>query len=180
MNIHYRIVKVDPAAHGVVIRYWTDKVSEMDLAGPRNSDGTPILNAEGYPVATQTDVFMSLYDTPTPSAEELNKRIMMQAPVDWLKLQEDIKDTSVDTSMTDLRNLVGDSKAFTTEDIVNLREEFAANVAATAAATTTEAQALTKAYEVTGAISDALKVLQAQDPAAVAEFANGLKAVLNI
>ena len=46
MNIQYRIVKVDPEAHGVVIRYFTDKVTEMDLANSFNPDGTIKLNAD--------------------------------------------------------------------------------------------------------------------------------------
>lgn len=165
MNIHYRIVKVDPAAHGVLVRYWTDKVTEMDLAGPIDADGKPLLNADGYPVGCRTDVLLTLYETPTPSAEEIDKRIMMSAPVDFLKLQEDIKDRQIDTSMKAVRNLVGDSKAFTLNEVNDVRLAAAAQETAIATANMTEEQTLSKAYEVIGSITDSIKILSKKDPA---------------
>ena len=121
MNIHYRIVRVDPAAHGIVIRYFTDNVTEIDLANSFNEDGTVKLNADGYPVSTRTDILMSIYDIPAPSQEEIERRIMLSAPVDWLKLQEDIKDPNVDTKMKDIRKLTGETKAFTSEQLTALK-----------------------------------------------------------
>ena len=145
MNIQYRIVKVDPEAHGVVIRYFTDKVTEMDLANSFNPDGTIKLNADGYPLSTRTDIMMSIYDTPTPDAEELDKRIMLNAPVDWLQLQENIKDPGVDTKMKHLRDLVGDSKTFTVDDIKQLRGSIVAETQTTPEQT--EEAGLQKAYD---------------------------------
>ena len=110
MNIHYRIIKVDPATHGILVRYFTDKVTEMDLANSLNPDGSAILNADGYPISTRTDVMISVYETPTPSDEEIEKMIMLNAPIPWLKLQEDIADAGVDTKMRSARNLTGKSK----------------------------------------------------------------------
>ena len=125
MNIHYRIIKVDPASHGIVVRYVTDKVTEMDLANSLNPDGSVILNAEGYPVSTRTDVMLNIYETPAPSNEEIENRIMISAPTQWLKLQEDIKDPDVDTKMSDVRNLTGETKSITTEELVELRKNAA-------------------------------------------------------
>ena len=48
MNIQYRIVKVDPESHGVVIRYFTDKLTEMDLASSFNEDGS--VNYNSHPL----------------------------------------------------------------------------------------------------------------------------------
>lgn len=175
MNIHYRIVKVDPGAHSVLVRYWTDKVTEMDLAGPINEDGTPMLNADGYPLGCRTDVLITLYDTPTLSPEELDKRIMMQAPTDWLKLQEDIKDSSIDTSMKELRNLVGDTKAFTTDEVKTLREQAIANNEINAA--TTEEHSLVRAYELVGSLTDSIKVLAGKDPAVLSVLANAISSI---
>lgn len=178
MNIHYRIVKVDPAAHGVLVRYWTDKVTEMDLAGPMDADGKPLLNADGYPIGCRTDVLLTVYDTPTPSPEELDKRIMMSAPTDFLKLQEDIQDNNVDTSMKNVRNLVGDSKEFTLNDINKVRVEQAAEMAAIVSANMTEEQTLSKAYEVIGSISDSIKILSQKDPAILSTLAAALNSVI--
>ena len=77
MNIHYRIVRVDPAAHGIVIRYFTDNVTEVDLANSFNEDGSVRVNADGYPLTTRTDVFMSIYDIPAPTFDQIEKMIKL-------------------------------------------------------------------------------------------------------
>lgn len=167
MNIQYRIIKVDPAAHGIVIRYFTDKVTEMDLANSLNPDGSVILNADGYPLSTRTDIMMSIYDTPAPSNEELEKRIMLNAPVDWLKLQEDIKDPNVDTKMKESKKLVGDSKAFSLDDLNTLR---------TAADADRKYQDRDqRAYDVVVNLMDSLKLLSVKDP----EILKALSDVIN-
>lgn len=178
MNIHYRIVKVDPEAHGIVIRYFTDVVTEMDLANSFNEDGTVKLNADGYPLSTRTDILMSIFDTPTPSAEEIDRRIMFNAPVDWLKLQEDIVNPDIDTKMRDIRNIVGDTKTFTTEDVHQVRADIL-RVEAEAAAprTPTEEDNVKMAYDTVLKMMDALKVLAKKDPAVVEEFINGINSL---
>ena len=173
MNIQYRIVKVDPEAHGVVIRYFTDKVTEMDLANSFNPDGTIKLNADGYPLSTRTDIMMSIYDTPTPDAEELDKRIMLNAPVDWLQLQENIKDPAVDTKMKHLRDLIGDSKTFTVDDIKQLRGSIETEAQPTPEQT--EEAGIQKADDTVVNLMDSLKVLADKDPAIIQDFADNLK-----
>lgn len=176
MNIHYRIVRVDPEAHGVVIRYWTDVVTEMDLAGPLNPDGTPQLNSDGYPLACRTDVLMSLYDTPTPSIEEVEKRIMMNAPTDWLKLQEDIKNPDINTKMTELRNMVGETKSFSLDQVLAAKQEM--KQLAEKEATLTEAEQLNEAYHTINTLTDSLKVLSEKDPSMVNDLANTLNSIV--
>jgi len=167
MKIHYRIVKVDPAAHGVVVRYFTDKVTEMDLANSIDKDGTVILNADGYPLSTRTDVMMSIFDTPTPSNEEIERRIMLSAPIDWLRLQENIKDPDVDTKMKSVRDLTGESSDFTLDDIEDLKKTIAA---AHKEEAEKEGKHIEKAYESIVALLDALKVIAAEDPHALKGF----------
>lgn len=174
MNIHYRIVKVDPEAHGVVIRYYTDVVTEMDLANSFNEDGSVKLNADGYPLSTRTDVLMSIYETPTPSPEELEKRIMVNAPVDWLKLQEDIVDPSVDTKMRDIRNLVGDTKAFTTDDVHRIRGDILAAEATASKQAEAKVDDVQAAYNIVIGFMDSLKVLADKDPVIVDQFLNAI------
>lgn len=169
MNIHYRIVKVDPAAHGIVVRYFTDKVTEMDIANSLNSDGSVILNADGYPLSTRTDVLMSIYDTPTPSQEEIEKRIMLNAPIDWLKLQEDIHDPDVDTKMADIRNLTGESKAFTSFELRDMKDAIVADSAPIAQA---EQDNVQRAYDTITNLMDSLKVLAQEDPQIIKELSD--------
>ena len=175
MNIHYRIVRVDPAAHGIVIRYFTDNVTEIDLANSFNEDGTVKLNADGYPISTRTDILMSIYDIPAPSQEEIERRIMLSAPVDWLKLQEDIKDPNVDTKMKDIRKLTGETKAFTSEQLTALKT--------TIVDTENPEQSIARAHDIITNIRDALKLLATEDPGAIeslAEIINQVKKTLNL
>ena len=169
MNIHYRIVKVDPGAHGIVIRFFTDKVTEMDLANSFSEDGSIILNADGYPLSTRTDVLMSIYDTPAPSQEEIERRIMLNAPTDWLKLQEDIKDPDVDTKMTEARNLVGDSKGFTSDDILKLKK-----------IDDDDNKLMSRdqrAYDTITNLMDSLKVLAVKDPEILKELSDIINSI---
>ena len=162
MNIHYRIVKVDPAAHGIVVRYFTDKVTEMDLANSLNSDGSVILNADGYPLSTRTDVMMSIYDTPAPSNEELEKRIMLNAPIDWLKLQEDIKDPGIDTKLSEARNLTGESKSIALNDLNDMKQSLAE--------TERQERSVEDANAVVINLLDALKVVATENPQLIKSF----------
>ena len=167
MNIHYRIIKVDPAAHGVVVRYFTDKVTETDLANSLNPDGSVILNADGYPVTTRTDVMISIFDTPAPSNEEIEKRILMNAPVQWLKLQEDIKDPDVDTKMTEIRNLTGESKSVSLDELKEIRQVIVKQE--------NDERSAENAYATVVNLLDSLKVIASEDP----HILKGLYDVLN-
>ena len=176
MNIQYRILKVDTESHGILIRYFTDKVTEMDLASSFNEDGSIKLNADGYPLTTRTDVLMSIYDTPTPSPEEIEKRIMLNAPVDWLKIQEDIKDPKVDTKMRHLRDMVGDSKSFTVDEIKDIRNAIiASEQAAMRMEEPSEQDSLLKAYDTVTGFIDSLKVLSEKDPSFLKELSELLR-----
>jgi hypothetical protein len=153
-------------------------LTEMDLASSFNEDGSVKLNADGYPVATRTDVLMSIYDTPTPSAEEIEKRIKLNAPIDWLKLQEDITNPEIDTRMRELRNLVGDSKSFTIEDIQGIKNTMMADAAAARAESTSdipEEVSLLKAYDTVTNMIDSIKVLSEKDPSFLQELSELLK-----
>ena len=174
MNIQYRIIKVDPECHGVLVRYFTDKVTEMDLASSFNEDGSVKLNADGYPLSARTDVMMSIYETPTPSRDEIEKRIMMNAPVDWLKLQEDIKNPKVNTKMTPLRHMVGDSKSFTLDELQEIRSAFLAKPEPVTGETSPDAE-LVKAYDIVVNLIDSLKVLAEKDPSVIDDFMELLK-----
>jgi hypothetical protein len=99
---------------------------------------------------------MSIYQTPTPSQEEIEKRIMLSAPVDWLKLQEDISDPGVNTKMSDVRSLTGESKAFTVDELDNLKTSIAD--------IEKDEQSVERAYLTITNLMDSLKVLSQEDP----------------
>jgi hypothetical protein len=100
MNIHYKIVEVWPNDHLIVVRYWTDKLSEEFLAsGPdRKEDGTP--------VRCRSDVSLTL-PVPAPTGAALEKFILSNIPMVWLQTLENVQDPNVNTDMSAIENLLG-------------------------------------------------------------------------
>lgn len=98
MNLHYKIVEVWPSDHLIVIRYWTDMLSEEFLASDSNR------KEDGTPVRCRSDVSLTL-PIPTPTGKELEELIVRQAPLQWLKTLEKVQAPDIDTSMTDILNL---------------------------------------------------------------------------
>jgi len=110
MNIHYKIVEVWPNDHLIVARYWTDELSEEFLASDSNR------NEDGTPVRCRSDVSLTL-PIPAPTGIELEKIILSNAPSDWLKTLENVKNPDVDTSMSEVQKLLGVPKSKTLKQI---------------------------------------------------------------
>ena len=110
MNIHYKIVEVWPNDHLIVVRYWTDILSEEFLASnsERNEDGTP--------VRCRSDVSLTL-PVPAPTGLSLEKLILRNAPIAWLQTLEDVDNPDVDTSLDDLKGMVGVSNSKTLKQV---------------------------------------------------------------
>ncbi len=98
MNLHYKIVEVWPQDHLVVVRYWTDVLSEEFLASDesRKDDGTPW--------RCRSDVSITL-PVPAPEGAELEKFLISFAPLDWLKTLEKVQAPDIDTSMANIMKL---------------------------------------------------------------------------
>lgn len=110
MNLKYRIISVDTNEHSIIVRYFTDIVTEEMLATELDRHGNAILNEDGFPTRCRTDYHINIFDVPAPSGEELAKIIRYNAPVDWLRLKEQVLDPDVDTSLSnvgDMLNVVG-------------------------------------------------------------------------
>lgn len=100
MNLHYKIVEVWSSDHLIVVRYWTDLLSEEFLASDSNR------NEDGTPVRCRSDVALTL-PIPAPTGLELEKFILQNAPKSWLKTLEDVVNPNVDTSLNHLKDMVG-------------------------------------------------------------------------
>ena len=117
MNIHYKIVELWPDDHLVVVRYWTDNISELELASDDNR------KEDGTPVRCRSDVSINL-PVPMPTdPDEIDKLIKVAGPVGWLKMLEDVKNPNVDTSLSSLIGLVGVVKSTTKEEIAAITQE---------------------------------------------------------
>ena len=114
MNLHYKIVEVWPQDHLVVIRYWTDALSEEFLAS------NDIRKEDGTPERCRSDVSITL-PIPAPEGAELEKLLISYAPLDWLKTMEKIQAPEIDTSMGGIMEL---KDASFTVDISKMETQF--------------------------------------------------------
>ena len=110
MNIHYKIVEVWPNDHLIVARYWTDILSEESLASDTNR------KEDGTPVRCRSDVSITL-PIPAPTGVLLDKLILGNAPIAWLKTLEDVVNPDIDTTMSDIQNMLGVSKSKSLEEV---------------------------------------------------------------
>ena len=110
MNIHYKIVEVWPNDHLIVARYWTDVLSEESLASDTNR------KEDGTPVRCRSDVSITL-PIPAPTGVLLDKLILGNAPIAWLKTLEDVVNPDIDTTMSDIQNMLGVSKSKSLEEV---------------------------------------------------------------
>lgn len=115
MNIHYKIVEFWPDDHLVVVRYWTDVLTEEMLAsdGNRKEDGTP--------TRCRTDVAINI-PIPVPSENEMDSLLKKNAPLGWLKMMEDVKNPDVDTDASIVSSLLHVSKTTTMNEIEELNK----------------------------------------------------------
>lgn len=112
MKINYRILKVDEQEHSIIIRYYTDIITEDKLATSWNENGI-IRTSEGYPLRCRTDYNFNIWETPSPSEERIIEIIMNGAPVNWLHLQEQIANNEIDTSLSEVKPLETTANSFT-------------------------------------------------------------------
>jgi hypothetical protein len=109
MNLKLKIVRADTAEHSVLIRSFTDKVTEAMLAQRNPVTGDIDKMADGSPVATRTDLFVNL-PVPMPTGDALNKWLLDNHGNHcraWLGLQEKIADPGIDTAMAGIEAHVG-------------------------------------------------------------------------
>lgn len=108
MEVKYRIIDVDPNQHSIIVRYYTNVLTEDSLAISFNTDGSIARRADGSPQRCQTDYHINIWKTDTaPTAEEIQKIANDAAPYDWFKLKHDILDPNIDTSLSNVSSLVG-------------------------------------------------------------------------
>lgn len=82
--IKYRIIEMNDKEQSIVVRYYTDLLSEEALAADSNR------NPDGIPVRCRTDFSMNLYDADYVKDEEsLHKFLLDAAPTDWFRLQHE-------------------------------------------------------------------------------------------
>lgn len=106
INLKYRLLRADSNEHSIVVRYFTDIITEDMLATEFDHNGAIMRTEGGWPTRTRTDYNINIWQVPSPSQEEIEKVIQGAAPADWLYLQEMILNPTIDTSLANVVNLV--------------------------------------------------------------------------
>lgn len=107
MQVKYKIISIDPNEHSMVVRFYTDILTEEMLSSFKNADGSVSLDENGNVPHCRTDYNINIWQIPAPTGQELQDYIMRNAPVSWFQLQEQILNPNIDTSMSNMVSLIG-------------------------------------------------------------------------
>lgn len=104
MHIKMRIIEVHPEEHSIVVRYYSDKLTEEMLL-VRNVDGGISRREDGTPLRCRTDANLSIWQVPAPTGQALLDYIFRNSPPShaWFELQEKIADPAIDTSLANVK-----------------------------------------------------------------------------
>jgi hypothetical protein len=114
MHIKMKILALNPAEHSVLVRYYTDKMGEEELA-LHDGRGHVDRREDGSPARCRTDVYLNIHDLSGALTEKrLVDYIFKFAPPNhaWFELMEKVADPAVDTSMNAVRESVGREFAY--------------------------------------------------------------------
>jgi hypothetical protein len=107
MNINYKIVEVHEDSRTMVVRYYTDIVTENDLDVMQNS------NSNTSPARCKTDVSLNI-PIPEPTEQELHKIVLKHVPLEALRTFEALKTQSSNTVL---------SVVYTMKDVIYAKTE---------------------------------------------------------
>lgn len=116
MNIHYRILSKDDENHSMIVRYWTDIISEESLATELYEDGSPVLDESGHPRRGRTDYNLTLYNYEIPTDIQLHDIIVRNAPISFFKLLELRKTDPQKLDLSAVQSLIGVDRSFEITD----------------------------------------------------------------
>lgn len=104
MNIKYKILSANPKEHSIIIRFYTDTITEEMLS---------IKDDQGNVLGYKTDANINIWQVPAPTGQALQDYIMSFAPIGFFTLQEQILNPKIDTSMSSIDSLIGVEKSAT-------------------------------------------------------------------
>ena len=132
MSVKFKVLSVDANNHSMIVRYFSDLVTEDNLATELNLDGEIVRDPNGSPVRCRTDYNIEITEYPSPSKERLIEIISSYAPKSFFDKYVQVANTQVDTSlsagisMINEVNLVVD-KPKTAIDIDQLLQQLSSN-----------------------------------------------------
>jgi hypothetical protein len=105
MQIKYKFLSTTPAENAVLVRFYTDELSEEDLCG-HFVDGVPVRNEDGSITRCRSDFHITL-PQPAPSGADLEQYILARAPTDWLETMGKFKTGNTDPVLAAINSSVG-------------------------------------------------------------------------
>jgi len=107
MQVKYKIMGISEDGHSAEVRYYSDVITEEDLA-VRDVDTDEIIrHSDGSIKTCVTDVNITFYDVPVLTGDALDEHISRHAPAPWFELLEKIKDPAIDTTLSNLKAMIG-------------------------------------------------------------------------
>jgi hypothetical protein len=115
MSIKFRILNKELDQHSIVVRYYTDYLTEDDLATSFTVDpnGVQIIDRgpDGKPKRCQTDYNINIWNVQSTqsgaNSDTIIDYISRVAPFDWFELKREILDPNVNTDMPLIDSLIG-------------------------------------------------------------------------
>jgi hypothetical protein len=109
-EVKFKIIEIDTTQHSMVVRYFSDLLTEDELASSFEIDeqGNRVIQRrpDGSPARCQTDYNINIWRIPAPSPEEIKKIASQAAPQEWFKLKHEIILNTADTSMSNVASLM--------------------------------------------------------------------------
>jgi len=93
IKFYYKIIEANEEEQSITVRYWTDFLSEEELAADNNR------NPDGTPVRCRTDYNYNIWDN-TKTTEEIEKMIVSSFPREWFLLKYAVKTPNIDHTTT--------------------------------------------------------------------------------
>lgn len=107
MKVKYRILHIDKKSHNLIVRYFTDEISEEEMSNLLDDNGNPVLNEKGYPVRCRTDVVHTIRDHDV-SADEIHAYLQKHAPVGFFREYLKLKDPNFKTVLHEDHFTIGE------------------------------------------------------------------------
>lgn len=113
MIIKYKIVELYENDRTMVVRYYTDVLSEKDLESVPNPDDP------SKPIRCKSDVSLSI-PLPEPTSVELEKLILRNAPIAGLEVLEKIKTQPELSTLITTSSLLNVEVSKTKEELISI------------------------------------------------------------
>lgn len=115
MSINYKILEIDESNRTMIVRYWTETISQEELRSSEES------KEDGTPVRCRSDISINI-PIPEPTAEELHKILMRNAPDIGLQTLEKMKTNDPETTLVVIPDLINQTFTKTYEEITDTRK----------------------------------------------------------